>query len=489
MKYKFRKVCLALVIIFTLAIISFTFIIPPDTRIGKFPKRLALFIRRQIWAFQTERNLKKIQRLVSEASGIKERAGEESFNLLLIVIDTCRSDHLGCYGYPFETTPHIDSMAKSGVLFTRVICQTPVTLPSHCSIMTSLYPQKHGVRDNGSFCLDDSFTTLAEVLQQNGYNTGTVVSSFVLDSRFGLEQGFDFYQDKFKKPGSSRLINGKWLGHKIGIFERTADEVTLEALRWLEEIKKRKFFLWMHYYDPHQPYTPPPRFKDKFRQNLYDGEVAFVDECLSYVFAYLKKTGLDKNTLVVITSDHGESLGEHNYRGHPGILYEQVILIPWIINHPQKDYKGKVISQQVESIDIMPTILHFLNILSPAGIQGESRLDLIEGEKKPARPASYSETLFPMLREGKPELYSVRTNNWKLINQVRAEGEQENYLYDMVNDPEELIDLASRHPALVKELFEKLTEFKKMEPEQRFKYMITMDKETKEKLKALGYIQ
>jgi arylsulfatase A-like enzyme len=336
--------------------------------------------------------------------------------------------------------------------------------------------------------LDKSFTTLAEVLQKNGYSTGAVVGSFVLDRRFGLDQGFDFYHDTFKKPGSPRFYHGQWQGHDIDIFESTADEVTLEALRWIHEQWQNKFFLFLHYMDPHAPYTPPDRFLKAFPENPYYGEVAFVDECVSYIIRYLKKSGLSDNTLIIITADHGESLGEHDYMGHAYVLYDQVLRIPLVVKDPSGNLSPGYHSFQINSIDIMPSLLDLLSIPIPPDVQGKSFLPLLSTEKKRSDKFSYSETLMPSLRQGKAEMYSLRDRTWKLINYVFPKGGEKSFLYDLSTDRKELVDMANRRPDVVKDMSEKLLNFRKLESYHRFRHMIPADRETVEKLKALGYI-
>ena len=486
---KGRKIKISPAFLVTLGIIFtvFLFFMLQPRRIINLSGRLADFFREKSWELKTARNFKEIEQRAAAPRGRKMPPGEKP-SLIFIIIDTCRPDRLGCYGYEKKVSPAIDALARDGILFSSVVCQAPITMPSHASIMTALYPPAHGVRDNGRFRLDESFPTLAEMLKRAGYVTGAVVGSFVLDSRFGLDQGFDFYGDTFAKPASRRLCRAGWQGHEVGIFERSAEEVTLEALRWLEECPEQPFFLFIHYYDPHQPLCPPRRYRERFPENPYDGEIAFVDDCLGYLVRYLENSGLAENALLVVTSDHGESLGEHGYRGHAGVLYEQTLLIPWIIRDPQTSDPGKVIRQQVESVDILPTTLEMLGIFPPPDIHGKSRASLLKAGSKTGNAFSYSETLFPRLRGGRSELYSLRSPAWKLIRAVSPEGEIKHSLYHLEQDPSESVDLASRRPEKLAQLSAQLEKFKKFEISPRFRYMISMDAETKNKLRALGYI-
>jgi arylsulfatase A-like enzyme len=216
--------------------------------------------------------------------------------------------------------------------------------------------------------------------------------------------------------------------------------------------------------------------------------VAFVDECVSYIIRYLKKSGLSDNTLIIITADHGESLGEHDYMGHAYVLYDQVLRIPLVVKDPSGNLSPGYHSFQINSIDIMPSLLDLLSIPIPPDVQGKSFLPLLSTEKKRSDKFSYSETLMPSLRQGKAEMYSLRDRTWKLINYVFPKGGEKSFLYDLSTDRKELVDMANRRPDVVKDMSEKLLNFRKLESYHRFRHMIPADRETVEKLKALGYI-
>jgi arylsulfatase A-like enzyme len=253
--------------------------------------------------------------------------------------------------------------------------------------------------------LPDSAVTLAKIFKENGYVTADVVGSFVLDQQFGLAQGFDYYNDRFKKRGP--LSKDKWQGHKVGIFERTADEVTLEALNWLEGNSRGPFFLWVHYYDPHWSYIPPPEWHGQNLKDNYLGEIKFVDHCIGYLLDYLDNSDLSDKTMIVITSDHGEGLGEHDYSNHGEHLYDQELLVPLVVKDPSGNLSPGDSSFQINSIDIMPSILDLLSMPIPPDIQGKSFLPLLSGENKISDEFSYPETLMPYLRKGKAEMYSL----------------------------------------------------------------------------------
>lgn len=220
--------------------------------------------------------------------------------IILISIDTCRADYLGCYGYQSETTPNIDAVAAEGILFENAISPVPVTLPAHSSMLTGTDPPYHGVHDNSAHLVDDSNVALAETLKNVGFTTGAAVSAFVLDAQFGLGQGFDTYHDDFETPRVGNTV-----------VQRRAGETTRVALEWLEENKNEEFFLFLHYYDPHHKYQPPEPFASQFASNPYAGEIAYTDHCIGQVIQKLKDLKLYASTLLIITADHGEMLGEH----------------------------------------------------------------------------------------------------------------------------------------------------------------------------------
>ncbi len=248
---------------------------------------------------------------------------KEIRNVVLISIDTCRADYLSCYGYSRKTTPNIDAVAAEAVLFNHAVAPVPLTLPSHGSMLTGTIPPYHGVHHNIDYRLDESNVTLAEILKQNGFTTGAVISSFVLNAQFGFAQGFDTYNDHFVQPMSSFYGN-----------ERRADEASRVAEQWLAEHQDEPFFLFLHYYDPHDAYRPPEPFAATFKDNLYAGEIAYVDHCINQVIEKLKKLGLYDSTLIIITSDHGEGLDEHFEKTHGYFNYHSTMRVPLIIKVP-----------------------------------------------------------------------------------------------------------------------------------------------------------
>src|SRR5215470_2940254 len=247
-------------------------------------------------------------------------------NVVVISIDTLRPDHLGCYGYKQIRTPNIDALAADGTRFERAYTSVPVTLPSHTMIFTGTYPIYSGMHDFAANKLSPTQPTLASVLKDHGYLTGAVVASAVLDSRFGLNRGFDFYYDHFD---FSRLDESN-----MDEMERPGNVVADVTLDWLGKNYQKKFFLWMHLYDPHYPYRPPAPYSEEYKDRPYDGEIAFADAQVGRLIRFLKSRGLYRNTLIILSGDHGESLGEHGEKTHGFFIYNATLRVPLIIHLP-----------------------------------------------------------------------------------------------------------------------------------------------------------
>ncbi len=259
-------------------------------------------------------------------------------NVVLISIDTCRADYLSCYGFFRQTTPNIDAVAKEGILFKNVFSTSPITLPAHSSMMTGTIPPYHGVHDNYNYRLGDFNVTLAEILKENGFMTGAVVGCFVLNSRFGLDQGFITYDDDFDEETK-----------EIGIPERSGQEVSDHGSQWIEEHCDDNFFLFLHYFDPHVPYNPPEPFKSTYI-HPYVAEIAYADHCIGQVIDKLKSLDLYDSTLIIITSDHGEALGAHQEQTHAYFIYNEVIKVSLIFKIPGKYRAKKLMMRLVQSI-------------------------------------------------------------------------------------------------------------------------------------------
>lgn len=408
-------------------------------------------------------------------SGPKQLRGHKNFNVILITIDTLRADRLGCYGFVPDVTPTMNKMAAAGVRFENCIAQTPLTLPSHTTILTGTLPIHHGVRDNGGFVVPPQLETMAEVFKSAGYQTAAFISAYVLDSKWGLNQGFDYYFDRFDL--------GRFEKISLGEVQRRAEETIDEALAWLEKNKSQKFFTWIHLYDPHTPYDPPEPFKSRLSDRPYLGEIAYTDSQLARFWSYLEKEKLLDELFLVLTSDHGESLGEHGETTHGFFVYQEAIHVPLIFVTPFEKYKGKTYSGVVTLADIMPTLLEMTGQTKPPEVQGQSLLRYFSGRQKPADNLAYSETFYPRYHYGWSELRSLQNNRYKLIIAPIPE------LYDLKLDPDEEKNLVY----VEKKVYEKMTRlaenFEKKAGEKAVEPDFTsVDEETREKLAALGYL-
>ncbi len=392
-------------------------------------------------------------------------------NVLLVTLDTTRADRIGCYGYEKAKTPALDYLAAKGVRFKNTYCQVPLTLPSHSSLMTGTYPVAHHVHNNGFYSLSPDFETLAEVLKARGFNTAAFVSSFSVDSRFGLDQGFDDYDDSFLTDEYVKSFQS----------ERTADKTSASFWSWLEKNSRQKFFCWLHYYDPHLPYRPPSPFKEEFADRPYNGEIAFMDSYLGKTIEKLKEQNLLDQTLIVIVGDHGEALGDKNEIDHGLFIYDDTLKVPLIFYAEKYLPKGLVVNSRVRLIDIMPTILDMLKIQPIPQTQGESLLAQLQSKKKPDL-STYIETYMPPEYYGWSELIGVIDGNWKYIQAPKPE------LYDLAKDPKEETNLFRKEEKVVGEMRKSL---KSTIDKYTFKTQAGSRKlslEEQERLAALGYI-
>jgi len=398
---------------------------------------------------------------------------QPSSNLVLVTIDTLRADRLGCYGYSKVDTPNLDKLAQTGALFENAVTHAPLTAPSHASMFTGAYPTVHKVRDTGGFVLQQEHTTLAEILQQRGWDTAAFVGASVLKRSFGLNQGFAVYDDQMPKPGA---------GHVTSEFpERRAEEVVNRALQWLSTQSGKPFFLWVHVFDPHSPYDPPAPFREKYSGRLYDGEVAYTDQHLGRLFdSVAGKSGPGK-TLIAVLSDHGESLSDHGEYTHGVFLYDATLRIPFVISGGGVP-KGLRLKQQARAVDLTPTLLDLLGVKSPQGIEGTSLVPAFNGKDAPA-PYSYSETLFSRLNMGWSELRALRTSRWKYIRAPKPE------LYDLVKDPGETSNVVASHATEVQQMEAKLNSIIGGASRGTEKVdVVAVDRKTMENLKSLGYL-
>ena len=348
-------------------------------------------------------------------------------NLLLVTIDTLRPDRLGCYGSPYVKTPAIDRLAASGVVFGRAFAHTPLTLPSHADILLGTTPLRHGVHDNGNFKVPEDFPNLATFLKDNGFVTGAFIGAFPLDARFGLDRGFDVYDESY----------GSGTGLDFQFVERKAEAVVASALTWLDG-RTTPWFLWVHVFDPHQPYDPPAPFSDRFKDDPYSGEVAYVDSSLARLFDHLADTGQAGSTVVVVTGDHGQSLGEHGETTHGYFAYNSTLWVPLIISGPGV-IPGRV-EENVCHIDIFPTVCDLLGLPRPSYLQGVSLLPVLRGKGLPSlgsRPI-YFESLYAYYRRGWAPLRGFIAGPKKFIDLPVPE------VYDLEADFGEAKNLAGR---------------------------------------------
>lgn len=347
-------------------------------------------------------------------------------NVILITIDTLRADHVGAYGADRARTPVLDSLAAEGARFDHCIAQTPLTLPSHTALLSSTYPLFNQVRDNGGFRVPESLTLLSETLKQKGMATAAFVGAFVLHGKWGLNQGFDTYSDRFDMGRYGKILLQN---------EKKADEVLGDARRWLENRDGGRFFAWIHLYDPHTPYEPPAPFDRSSPGAAYRGEVEYTDGELGKFISFLKEKGLYDNSLIVVAADHGEGLGEHGESEHGLFLYETTIHVPLIIRAP-RPFARKTISETVQLVDVAPTVFDLLAIPSPRQWQGRSLWPLLSGSNDPWQGLAYSETYYPRFHFGWSHLQAFTRERLKYIMAPRAE------LYDLEHDPGETSELA-----------------------------------------------
>jgi len=375
---------------------------------------------------------------LSEADSIPAGPGAlNGCNLLLVTLDTTRADRIRCYGNRDIETPTLDRLAQAGVLFSQALAPTPTTLPSHATILTGLYPVHHGVRANGVFRLSRANRTLAEMLSENGYRTGAVISAFVLSSRFGLDQGFDRYDDDLRDDAAP---------DDLGVVERRADQTTKRALRWLDGAADEPFFLWVHYFDPHAVYQPPGPYAERYAHNPYDGEIAFVDSQLGILLGAIEERGWTDRTLVVAVGDHGEGLAEHNEHTHGYLLYDVTLKVPLIMSCGRRLGGGVHVNRRVSLVDLAPTVLTLL------GVETTDRFDGADLTRPPAAPPPlYAETYHGLMEFGWAALQAVYDGDHKYIHGPNPE------LFDLVRDPFERQNLLVAQPQLAATLVEKLT--------------------------------
>jgi arylsulfatase A-like enzyme len=427
-------------------------------------------------------------------------AHASALNVLLVSIDSLRADHLSAYGYRRPTSPAIDALASEGVRFDHAVSQAPWTLPAHASLLTSLYPGHHGA-DSPRRALDPNVTTLASILAGAGYAAHAVVSGPLLRREHGLDVGFHTYDDALARTS-----------HRESHSAVTSGE-TLERALALLETTKEPFLLFLHFWDVHYDYRPPPPYDTRFdpgytgavtgegfaddpaihagmaardREHLialYDGEIAWVDAHVARLLEALSRRGLAERTIVALTADHGDEFFEHGAKGHQHALYEELLHVPLILRSPRL-VPGSHVPNRVELIDVVPTLLDLAAVPAPAGLQGRSLVPLLRGEPWHDRP-SFAETT----RAAKPETVARRTPAWavyagadKLISFARLHTPE---LYRLAEDPHERNNLYPGDPA--GELERQLRRWRSRAPRQAGRAGDLPD-DALEALRALGYL-
>ena len=399
----------------------------------------------------------------------------KDLNLLVVTLDTTRADRIGAYGFRNIETPTLDRLAREGVLFEQTMASAPLTLPAHASIFTSLFPPEHGVRDNGGFFLAPSQVTLATMLKNRGFATGAVVGAYVLDGKWGLNQGFDSYVDDFELP------TGRGFG--LGEVRRPGNEVVDRALPWLEKVKDRRFFAWLHFYDPHTPYEPPEPFKSRYAEHPYSGAIAFTDSQVARVIDFLERNGLLERTVVAVMGDHGEGLNQHNEGTHGFFIYESTTRVPFIIRAPFETMRGRRVADPVRGVDLMPTALDLLGIAAPKGLAGVSLAPLMTGAKTTLDLEGYAEALYPLHHFGWSELRAWRAGQYKVIDAPRPE------LYDLGKDPHETTNLYAERRTVADGMIARLrAREKEASSRAAAQPPPEVDPEARARLAALGYV-
>ncbi len=387
-------------------------------------------------------------------------------NLLIVTIDTLRADRVGAYGGRLKT-PNIDRLAARGVLFERAFAQSTTTLPSHTSLFLGLTPLHHGVHDNSNFVVGAGFLTLAEHLKKAGYATAAFISGFPLDSRFGLNRGFDLYDEALEQHGSNEL----------SYRERKAGDVLARSLEWLTG-RIGPWFAWIHIFDPHHPYEPPEPYRTQFKDRLYDGEVAYVDASLKALVDAIETRGGFGDTVVVLAADHGEGLGEHGEDTHGFLAYNTTLRVPLVVCAP--GLKPGRVGQVAALVDVFPTACELLGVATPPRLDGVSLVPAAKGRKLAARSV-YFEAMFPYYSRGWAPLFGFLEGPEKFIESPIPES------YDLAGDFDETRNLIPpKDPAPLRARLAKVTAG--LSPTDRAGQEARLDRETQERLRSLGYV-
>jgi|GEM_PF-1279014 len=443
------------------------------------------------------------------------RAAGGRRSVLLISIDALRADHLGCYGYERETSPAIDRLAHEGVRFETAFCPVPATGPSHATMLTGLTPQAHGARHNGS-SLAESVTSLAEILSGAGYATGGFTTNVLLGKRFGFDQGFETYVESGHverlRPVTLGLLVQTLVAKEIVDklryrYGSGRDQTILSAAKWASGNAERPFFLFLHLLDPHEPFEPLEPYRSRFPPDtraltnslwarmgrdvetaarlisLYDGEIAGADDKVAELLGLLDRLGTAHRTLVVLTADHGENMADHEpFFRHVGV-YDSSLRIPLILRYPGVLGAGVTVPGVVENSSILPTVLSLIGESAPADVEGESLVPLIEGTCAAWDRAA-------LAYSGKE--YGLRADAWKVVIDF-SDGSRS--LYDLANDPGEEVNVFSDHETRGARMADSLlARIQRLEGElpkaqEDASPFEGLDRQTRERLRALGYIQ
>ncbi|HEX2465656.1 MAG TPA: sulfatase, partial [Thermoanaerobaculia bacterium] len=346
-------------------------------------------------------------------------------NVLLVTLDTVRADRLGSYGYAGASTPALDGLAREGIRFSQAVATAPLTLPSHASILTGLFPPRHAVHQNGAAALPPTVPTLAEALHGHGYRTAAFVGSFVLDARFGLDRGFELYDDDIPRDPTTAVPGLE--------AERPGTQVVDRALSWLNADDQRPFFVWVHLYDAHAPYEPPEPYRSRFADRPYDGEIASVDAQVGRLLSYLDERGLAGDTIVAVAADHGEALGEHGELTHGLLLFEPTVRVPLLLRAPGRLPGGVVVGEPVGLADLAPTLAGLAGVhlgLPSSSVDGRDLSASLAAGDEPPRVDLYAETEYPRLF-GWSALAAIRRGHAKYVAAPTPR------LFDLESDPGE----------------------------------------------------
>jgi arylsulfatase A-like enzyme/predicted Zn-dependent protease len=396
------------------------------------------------------------------------RGAKRPLSVLLVTLDTTRADRIGCYGRERAATPNLDALAARGVLFRQAYSHVPLTCPSHSSLLTGRLPTHHGVRDNGGYVLAPEIPTVAERFQAAGHRTGAFVSAFVLDRRFGLARGFATYHDRVP-PG--RAADQGDPSHRAV----RAEETVGRALEWLSAEPARPFFLWVHLFDPHHPYEPPEPYAGRFRDDPYDGEIAYMDAQLGR----LLDAAAARGALVAVMGDHGEGLGDHQEVTHSYFVYSNTQRVPFLLSLPGHLPAGAAVDGVVRGVDLSPTLLDLAGLPALPETDGTSLVPWLTGRRDGDAGPAYLESYHPRFWWGAQELLGLRSGRFLFIEAPRPE------LYDVAADPGEKTNLAASRPAELEALRARLRTFNAGGPPTAAG---KVDAETARNLRALGYV-